>query len=900
VRLRLRTLLDRSRVERELEEEFQFHIEARTAQEIARGLPPEEARIVALRAMHGVEQRKEECRDMRRTAFVDNLLQDVRYASRSLLKSPGFACAALLSLALGIGANTAIFSIIDKLLLESLPVERPRELVLLNPGGFRNGWVGGRTTVSYQTYLGLRDAQQVFTGLLCERTEAVNLTMPGNSTLRAYASMVSGNYFDVLGVRPMAGRLLSEEDARVRGGHPVVVLSHGFWVEHFGGRQDILGQTVRIGGHPFTVIGISERGFNGLEVGGTIDVFVPVMMLAQVVTYGKALDARTAYIFQVYGRLKPGVSRKQAEAQLQPLYTAQLEQDAIALSAKGAPKHDRWRQGNILLEDGHRGTSGLRQDLETPLAAVMAMTLLLLVITCANIAGLQMARAASRVKEISIRLAIGASRGRVVRQLLTESALLSLLGAFAGLFVAWATIRLLVAEMGEAAGRLHLVTAFLDTRVLAFAFAVAVLTGILFGLVPALNASRTSLSPALKVSPSADTGGQMRLRRILVVGQIALGLVMVTASGLFVRTLHNLRQTDAGFRTDHAIQFHLNPGAAGYDRVRSEALFRKILEELRAIPGVSSATLAVAPLLSNSLIGFGLDVEGYTHAAGENRSSYANAVAPGYFAMAGTPLVRGRDFSEADTAQSRRVAIVSEAFVKKYFPNSDPLGRRIGLDYGSPPRLFHEIVGVAKDARLNNLRDEPFRTFYLPYTQFDVLSNTYFMVRAAGDPGSLRPSIQEVVRRSAPDIPIVAYRTLDEQIDRLLRPERLVASLSLTFGLLATGLAAIGLYGVMAFNVARRTREIGIRMALGAESGAVRRMVLREVTVMAAAGIGAGAVLSLGVAKYVAAQLYGVAPRDVATLGAAAAMLAMVALMSGWVPARRASRVDPMLALRHD
>jgi predicted permease len=837
---------------------------------------------------------------MRRTRTFDHLIWDLRYGSRSLLKSPGFASAAILSVALGIGANTAIFSIIDKLLLEALPVERPRELVLLNPGAFRSGWVAARTALSYQSYLGLRDGQKVFTGLLAERTDDINLTLPGNNSLRATASVVSGNYFDVLGVRPLLGRVLSEYDDKIRGGHPVAVVSHGFWVERLGSRQDIIGQTVRIAGNAFTVVGVSEKGFNGLEVGGSIDVFVPVMMLPQVVTYGDALDARTSHIFQVYGRLKPGVSRQQAEAQLQPLFVAQLEQNIAALGPRGAPKGERWRQSRLLLEDGHRGTSGLRQDLRTPLAAVMAMTALVLLITGANIAGLQIARAASRVRELSIRLAIGASRGCIVRQLFTESTLIAFAGGLAGLPVAWLLIRVLIAEMGEAAERVRLETTFLDARVLLFAFGVSALTALLFGVFPAVRASRASLMPGLKTGVTSEGTGQLRLRKLLVTAQVALGLVLVSASGLFVRTLQNLRGTETGFRTDRLIQFHLNAGAAGYDRMRSEALFHNILEDLRAIPGVSSATLAVAPVLGNSLIGFGLDIEGYTHAPGEDSSSIANAVAPGYFAMVGTPLVRGRDFSDADTAHSRRVAIVSESFVRKYFPASDPVGHKIGLGYGPPTRLYHEIVGVAKDARLNNLRDEPVRTFYLPYTQFDVLSNTFFLLRTGGNPELVRRPIQEVVRRHDPDVPVVAYRTLEEQIDRLLRPERLVAWLSLAFGLLAVSLAAIGLYGVMTFSVSRRTPEIGIRMALGAEQGAVIRMVLRDAVAMAVTGIVAGAALSLALGKHVEAQLYGVSSHDAATLAAAAALLAAVAITSGWLPARRASRVDPMLALRHD
>src|SRR5262245_14106931 len=497
-----------------------------------------------------------------------NIWQDVRYASRRLVAQPGFTLVAVLTLGLGIGANTATFSIINALLLDSLPVERPRELVQLNPTGLRDGWTAGSRTWSYQAYRGLREGQRVFSGLIAERTDAVNLTVDG-ATERAIASIVSGNYFEVLGVRPLTGRLLSEADDRIRSGHPVVVLTYGFWAERLGMRPDIVGRDVRIGGHPFTVIGIAERQFNGLQVGGAIDLFVPAMMLPDVVTYRAALDSRLAFIFNVYGRLARGVGRQQAEAQLQPLYLAELEQYVASMGAR--PSGDAWRQGRLLLEDGHRGMSPLRRDLRTPLVAVMTMTVLLLVIACANIAGLQIARASARVKEIAIRLAIGASRGQVVRQLLIESLLIAGLGVLAALALAVVTIRGLVGEMGDVAHRLQLVTTFVDLRVFTFTLSVAAATTVLVGLVPALLATRPSVSPALTGGVTGDSRGGLRLRRALVTAQIALSLVLVTASGLFGQTVYNLLHTDAGFRTHSLVQFQLNAGAAGFGRHRTEA-----------------------------------------------------------------------------------------------------------------------------------------------------------------------------------------------------------------------------------------------------------------------------------------------------------------------------------------
>ncbi len=832
-----------------------------------------------------------------RWRLVADLWRDIRYAARRLRAQPVFTTVAVLTLGLGIGVNTAMFSIIHALLFDALPVERPGDLVLLNPTGPRYGWTTGNFSVSYPAYSGLRDRQEVFSGLIAERTDVVNLTIDG-PTERATASIVSGNYFDVLGVRPLAGRLLSEADDRVRGGHPVAVLSYGFWVERLGMRPDVVGRDVRIGSRPFTIVGIAAKRFNGLEVGGAVDLFLPAMMLPDVVTYAKALDTRSFHIFNVYGRLDPSVGREQAEASLQPLYLAELEQDVVASGSTRQPADD-WRTSRLLLEDGSRGTSALRQSLGTPLTAVMAMTIVLLVISAANIAGLQLARATAQVKEIAIRLAIGGSRRRIVRQVLTESAVLAGLGIAAAVWLAGVTIGVLIGEMDELAGRLQIVTSFLSIQVLAFAFALALVTVVIIGLIPAAVVTRPAIWNALR-GGLVDIRGALRLRRGLVVVQLALSLVLMAASGLFGRTVYNLFHADTGFRTERLVQFQLNAGVAGYDRSKTAAAFRQVLEATRSLPGVEAASLSVAPLLDNGLLGFGLDIEGYKSPNGRRAGARGNAVAPAYFAMAGTPLLRGREFSEADAAGSHRVAIVSEAFVDRYLPNLDPIGRTIGVGYGGTERFQHEIVGVAKNARLNNLRDDFSPVFYLPYTQFDVLNSSFFLVRAAGDPNLLRRPIAELVRQHQPDLPVIGYVTIEDQIGRLLRPERLVASLSLALGVLATGLGAMGLYGVMAFSVARRTREIGLRMALGAGRAAVIRMVLRDMAVIAAIGIGIGTALALLLGRYVESQLHGVDSRDLATFAAAIGVLAVVVLASAWWPARRASRVDPTVALRED
>jgi predicted permease len=830
---------------------------------------------------------------------VADLWQDIRYATRRLSAQRGFALVVILTLALGIGANSAIFSLADALFLSSLPVDRPQELVLLKPAGPRNGWTEDDLTWSYPAYRDIRERQRVFAGLIAERVDSINFTIDGTTT-RAIAGIVSGNYFDVLGVRAFRGRLLTDADDRVRSGHPVAVLSHGFWVDRLGMRPDIIGQDVRIGGSPFTIVGIADRRFNGLEIGGTVDVFVSTMMLPNVVTYTRALDTRSAYIFHLYGRLERGMERANAEARLQPIYIDQIGQDNAAMSS-GPPPAEAVTKSRIILEEGRRGTSTLRGDLEAPLTAVFAMTLLLLVISCANIASLQIARASARVKEISIRLAIGASRFRLVRQLLTESALLVTIGVVAALAIAAVVNRALIGEMGEQASRLQLVTPFFDSRMLAFTLMIAGSVTLAVGLLPAALTTRPAVWQSLRAGVTSEPGGHLYLRRALVIAQLSLSLVLVVACGLFGRTVYNLRHADTGFRTERLLQFSLDPGAAGYSRQRTEASLAQVLHELQSLPGVEAATLAVVPVLNNGLIGFGaLDVDGYVGPNGRRASAGATVVAPGYFQMINTPLVRGRDFSDADTAQSRRVAIVSETFVARYLPKVDPIGRTITLGYGGPNRFRHEIIGVVKDARLNNLRDAPPPVFYLPYTQFDVLSRSFVLARAAGDPSLLRRPIEQLVQRIDAQLPVIGFVTIDTQIDRVLRPERLLASLSLWFGALATGLGALGLYGVMAFVVARRTREIGVRMALGADRRDVRRMILRGAAGMAAIGIGLGGMLAFALGRYVESQLYGVSGRDLLTLGAAALLLLLVIMVSGWLPAQRASRVDPLVALREE
>lgn len=878
----LRAVFRREQVEAELDEELRFHAE-------------QEARQHGLPSQVSLEMQKERCRDVRRANWLEQFLQDLRYGVRTLRRSPALATIAVLSLGLGAGANTAIFSLIDKLLLESLPVERPRELAILAPRGPRPGWTPGTNTWSYRQYRALVAGQQVFSGLLASRTDTLNFGID-NGTRRAVVTVVSGNYFQVLGLRAAAGRLLTPEDDQRPGGHPVAVITHGFWVDALGARPDVVGQVVQLNKNPFTVAGVIESGFNGLEVGGTADVFVTASMLAQATGYGGALDSRTAFIWQLYGRLQPGIGRDRAAAQLRTLYVSHLE-------AEMPPEVSRENISRARLEllDGHRGTSGLRRSLETPLVALMILTGLLLMLACANIAGLLIARAASRAGEISIRLALGASRGRLIRQLLAESLLLSVAASVFGVVVAWLTVRLVLTQLGEAGGRLQTVMSFLDLRLLGYALACTAVTSVSCGLLPALKTSRAPVGASLKSAVAAATGGNAGVRRWLVTAQVAIGLVLLSASGLFVKTLSNLRGTDTGYQTDRLLHFRLNPASAGYERGRRISYFDSVLDELRTQPGVSAATIAAEPLLANSMIGFGsIEIEGYSGPNGAKGNASANAVAPGYFQMMSVPVLRGREFAASDTMTSLRVAVVNEEFVRRYFPSSDPIGHTISLAYGGPPQYTHQIVGIAKDARLNNLRDRPEPNFFLPYAQFDVLSAASIYVRHGREAGNLASSIQQLVSRRDPSIPVIGLRSVDEEVDRLLLAERLTAHLSTVLGAMAALLSAIGLYGVTAYSVTRRTREIGIRVALGAGAWSIVSMVLRDVAVTCLVGLVLGVAAALTVSRYLESQLYGVAPRDIATLALACATMGILALVAGWLPARRASRTDPLVALRLD
>ena len=829
------------------------------------------------------------------------LLQDLRFALRTLLKSPAFTAVALLSLALGIGANTAIFSLMDQVLLRSLPVKHPEELVLLSTPGPKSGFVEANFdsdySFSYPMYQDIRDRAPAFNGVLARYQVPLSMSWKGG-TERVHGELVSGNFFDVLGVPAAIGRTFMADDDRTAGASPVAVLSHGFWTRRFAANPAILNQTISLNGHAMTVVGIAQQGFRGIGAGETTDVFVPMMMKAQMTPGWDGMKDRRAMWLMIMGRLQPGVSAKQAEVALTTFWRPLFEMELKEMKTES----ERFRKGFVNqraeLHPGQRGASTLQQQVSKPLIVLMAMVGLVLLIACANVANLLIARAAARRKEIAIRLALGAGRWRIVRQLLVESSLLAVAGGALGLLAASWACDLLIGYLPFDSA-VESLSSGIDLRVLLFAFAVSAVTGVLFGLAPALQATRPDVAATLKdeAAGAMGSGGQVRLRKVLVVVQVGLSLLLLIGSGLFARSLYNLRQLNPGFRADHVMTFSLNPQLNGYGNARMIDLYGGLRDDLAALPGVRAASLGTIPLLSGDNMMSSISVEGYKAKDSDDNSPAEDYVGPGYLATLGIPLVAGREFTAADTANAPHVALVNQAFAQNYFAGENPLGRHFQLTRNKIPI---EIVGVVKDGKYYSLREKTPRFMYFPYTQNGNIGPMTMYVRTAIEPSSLGPTLRKAVQRLDANLPVADMKSMQAQVDESVFLDRLTALLSGFFGLLATLLAAIGLYGVMAYTVARRTREIGIRMALGANTANVLRLVMAEVAIMAGLGIAIALPVSYPLTKLIESQLYGLQGNDPLILTLAAVSLAAVALVAGYIPAARAARVDPLIALRYE
>jgi predicted permease len=829
------------------------------------------------------------------------LLPDLRYAFRGLAKAPAFTAVAVISLGLGIGANSAIFSLLDQLLLRPLPVRNPEELVQLAARGRHYGSNWGMNAMSYPMYRDFRDKGHGFAGVLCRRDFFVSLGYEGQAET-ARAEVVSGNYFELLGVDAALGRTLLPEDDVTPGGHPVAVLEYGYWQRRFGGDPGVVGRKILFNREPFTVVGVAQEGFTGVEIGTATQIFVPVAMQERVFPSQKLLEDRRTRFVNVFARLKPGFTAEKAQAAAQPLYRQILQQEIREKEFAKADREtiDAFLRSYMTVFPGGTGTSFLRREFGPALWMLLALTGVVLLIACANVANLQLARATARQKEIAVRLAVGASRGQIVRQMLVESLLLGTAGAALALALAAAANRALLALLAPETSRLT-ITAGVDPRMLGFTLAVSLAAAVLSGLAPALQGARHDLASTLKDQAAAAAAGTHgRFRKALVTAQVTLSLLLLTGAGLFAKSLYNLRTLDPGFRTERLLFFAVDPNANAYSVEQGRDFYRRLYEELAALPGVVSVSSANVALVSGDEWDSSITIEGHDPSQGSKAWAYQNHVTPGYFQTIGVPLKAGRDFRWNDNISGQQVTIVNEQFVREYFPDRDPIGRHVGMGSDPGTKTDIEIIGVVKDFKYEHMSEKIGRQMYRPVLQMPFLLRQCFYLRTAGPPEATFAAARQAVGKLDPNLPVAGMRTMERQVERNLARQTMVAGLSVCFGALATVLAVVGLYGVMTYLVGRRSREIGIRMALGADQGKVVGMILREVLVLVAVGLAAGLAGALGLTRLVEAQLYGVTPSDPGVLAGAAAALAAVALAAGWLPARRASRTDPLRVLRYD
>jgi predicted permease len=829
---------------------------------------------------------------------------DIRLGLRNLRRSPLFALAAISSLALGIGANTAIFTLIDQLMLRLLPVKEPQQLVMIWTTGPHMGNNRGDRATSYPMYQDFQQKAAAFSDVFCRFYTPLSISF-NNQTERVNAELVSGNYFQALGVRPALGRVFSsEEDDRQYKGHPVVVLSHQYWVSRFAAERGVIGKKILVNNYPMVIVGVSAAGFKGLDPSSSPQIRVPIQMKPLMTPGWDAMGDRRSQWIQTFARMKPGYTLKSSQASLQLLLDQILKFELTQPEMKDASEYMRkhFLARKIRMEEAASGYSSLRQSYSTALVVLMCMVGLVLLIACFNVANLLIARALSRQKEIAVRLALGASRRQLLRQLLIESLLLSLSGGAAGLFLSGLMIRALLGFLPTGDSPL-LLSADPDMRVLAFSAALAVLTGLLFGLAPAFQALQLDLWSTLKDVVGAITGdgNSAKLRKALVVAQVALSFLLLAGAGLFVRTLSNLRDMNPGFRNiDNLVTFQLDPALSGYSTPRLKTLYQGLLQDIRALPGVTSAGFAVVPLLSGSEWDSTMSVAGYHSKDGEDMQAFMNAVSPGYWKTMGEPLLEGRDFDERDQGEKFRVAIVNQKFARHFFGQQSPIGRYIGFGDGPKSKQDIQIIGLVADSLYEGPRDGVHRQVFAPFTQSEFPMSAVFYIRTSAGPTAMFNAVRRKVAERDAALPIYAMKTLDRQLDETLSTERMIAALSGAFGLLATLLAAIGLYGVMAFVVARRTKEIGLRMALGASQPTILWMVMRETLLLLLLGVAIGVPASMLLSRYVSSQLFGVTPTDIGAAAFALAALFLVALTAGFLPARRASTIDPMGALKYE
>lgn len=830
--------------------------------------------------------------------------QDIRYGLRVLGKNPGFTIIAVLTLALGIGANTAIYSLLRQVLLRKLPVRNPQELVILKSPGPKTGhiWSDGDDSeiFSYPLYKGLAKNTSVFSGVIGRYQFPASFADHGQ-TDRASGELVSGNYFETLGVRPAVGRLLTPEDDQTQGAHPVLVLSHGYWMQHFGADPSVLNRTVLVNNTEMTIVGVCQSGFTGVQVGQTPDLFVSMMMKGQMTPLRSGLDDWNDHWVAVLARLKPSVTPRQAEAGIASEYHALMEQQVANLKHADAKQREAYLNKKIVLSDGAQGRTTIQKDSGPALLALFGMVALVLLIACTNVANLLLAQGAARQREFTIRSAMGATRFRIIRQLLIESLLCALAGGGLGLVLGIWLMNILTRAVVTEAGIMG-ISSHVDTSALGFALAATLLSGLLFGLLPAWRVARSTITQNLKdqgTSASASLA-HVRFRKFLVAGQVALTLLLLAGACLFTRTLWNLRSQSLGLTTGNLITFSIQPQLNGYKEERSTALIDQIRQRLAALPGVRSIGSSEIAVLTGTDIGTNITIEGRPSVDKDDNHVNFDAVSANYFATLQIPLLSGREFKESDSAASPKVGIISEAMAKKFFPGRNPIGVRFALGGGLTVKPNIEIVGVVKDVQTEHVRAARRPFFYLPYSQADGLFAMTFYVRTQQDPLLAAQDLRAAVKEQDANLPVYDLKTVSRVVDEDLFAERIIATLSASFGGLAAILAALGIYGVLAYLVVQRTREIGIRLALGAHTLNIRGLVFKEVFWMVLAGVAVGLPLAFALARLSQSLLFGVRAGDFGIYAISIAVIVAVAALACYVPSRRATRIEPIVALRYE
>jgi predicted permease len=832
-------------------------------------------------------------------------MRDLKYAFRTLRTTPFVNAVAILSLALGIGANAAIYSLFDQILLRPLPVAAPDELVNLKlPGPIQGNdscnqsGCGDGIIWSYPMLRDLERSQTVLAGVAGHRIFGASIALGDEPTV-GDGIYVTGAYFTTLGLHPALGRLLEPRDNEPGGDNMVAVIGHRFWIDRFAGKPDALGQPLRLNGRAFTIVGVAPEGFEGTTLGAHPLVYIPMQSRIWVGTY-KGLENRRDYWVYVFGRKKAGLTREATKAGLDRVI-APILSDVEAPLQKGmsAPTTAKFKAKRVVVEPGERGQSSMQGEARTPLGMLFAITAVVLLIACANIANLLLARGANRATEMGVRLALGASRWRLITQLLVESLVLAVLGGLVSLLVARWTLQGIAALLPQDAA---MTLQFrVQLPVMLFAAGLAVATGFLFGLFPALHSTRPDLITSIRAGAGQIAGGAVagRFRTSLAVAQIALSTTLLVSAGLFLKSLVNVSRVDLGLRIDSVATFSVSPLRIGYDTLRAKLLYTRIEEELRALPGVTGVTSSMVPLLSGDSWGNDVRVQGFVCLPDTDCNSRYNAAGAGYFSMFGTPLLAGREFQASDQYGAAKVAVVNLAFAEKFGLGREAVGKFMGRGGGNDS-LGIQIVGLAPNVAYSDAKRGPQPVFYLPWMQQGVVGQMYFYARTRLPSDQLIAAVPQMMKRIDPTLPVQDLKTMPQQLRENVFLDRMISILSAAFALLATLLAAVGLYGVLAYSVSQRTREIGVRMALGADSGRVQRMVLRQVGAMVAIGATVGALGAFGLGRAARSLLYGLEGHDPVVFVTAVLLLAVVAFGAGWLPARRASRTQPMMALRYD